>query len=640
MSIGVPNKSAAAANQHADGPRLLADIGGTNARFALETASGEIGNIRVYPGADYPGIAEVMQQYLKDTKVGRVNHAAIAIANPVDGDHVKMTNYDWSFSIEATRRALGFDTLLVVNDFTALARALPGLTDMQREQVGGGSRRQSSVIGLLGPGTGLGVSGLIPADDRWIALGSEGGHATFSPFDEREDLVMRYARRKFPHVSFERVCAGQGLELIYRALAERDAVTVADTFSAADVTSRALAGEALALEAVNCFCAILGTFMGNIAVTLGALGGIYIGGGIVLKLGELFHKSPFRERFESKGRFQQYLAGIPTYIITAEYPAFLGVSAILAEQLSNRANSGSSAVFERIRQMRDALTPAERRVADLALNHPRSIINDPIIDIARKADVSQPTVIRFCRSLGCQGLSDFKLKLATGLTSTIPVSHNQVHLGDTATDFGAKVLDNTVSAILQLREHLNFENVERAIDILNGARRIEFYGLGNSNIVAQDAHYKFFCFGIPTIAYGDLYMQAASAALLGCGDVIVTVSKSGRAPELLRVLEVAMQQGATVIAITSSNTPLAKRATVALETDHIEIRESQLSMISRILHLVIIDILVVGVAIRRAAPKPGTKISETVAKTRQSSDDDSAAVLDLLSHGASGIARD
>lgn len=640
MSTGVHKGVHKAAAQHADGPRLLADVGGTNARFALETAPGEIGQIRVYPGADYPGIAEVMQQYLKDTQVGRVNHAAIAIANPVDGDHVKMTNHDWSFSIEATRRALGFDTLLVVNDFTALAMAVPGLTDAQRVQVGGGARRQNSVIGLLGPGTGLGVSGLIPADDRWIALGSEGGHATFSPFDEREDLVMRFARRKFPHVSFERVCAGQGLELIYRALAERDAVSVAESFSAADVTHRALDGEALALETVNCFCAILGTFAGNIAVTLGALGGIFIGGGIVLKLGELFHKSPFRERFEAKGRFQQYLAGIPTFIITAEYPAFLGVSAILSEQLSNRANSGSSAVFERIRQMRDALTPAERRVADLALNHPRSIINDPIIDIARKADVSQPTVIRFCRSLGCQGLSDFKLKLATGLTGTIPVSHSQVHLGDTATDFGAKVLDNTVSAILQLREHLNFDNVERAIDILNGARRIEFYGLGNSNIVAQDAHYKFFRFGIPTIAYGDLYMQAASAALLGKGDVIVAVSKSGRAPELLRVLEVAMQQGATVIAITSSNTPLAKRATVALETDHIEIRESQLSMISRILHLLIIDILAVGVAIRRAAPQPGAQLTETVEKARASGDEDAAAVLDWLSHGASGSARE
>ena len=641
MSTGLQNKPLplAVGREHADGPRLLADIGGTNARFALETAPGEISQIRVYPCAEYPGVEDVLKKYLKDTKVGRVNHAAIAIANPVDGDQVSMTNHNWTFSIEATRRTLGFDTLLVVNDFTALAMALPGLTDAQRVQVGAGTRRQNSVIGLLGPGTGLGVSGLIPADDRWIALGSEGGHATFAPADEREDIVLQYARKKWSHVSFERVAAGPGIELIYRALAGRDKKRVASSVDPAEVVNRAHAGEALALEAVDCFCGILGTFAGNIAVTLGALGGIYIGGGVVGKLGELFMRSSFRQRFEAKGRFEPYLANVPTYVITAEYPAFLGVSAILAEQLSNRAGSGSSAVFERIRQMRDALTPAERRVADLALNHPRSIISDPIVDIARKADVSQPTVIRFCRSLGCQGLSDFKLKLATGLTGTIPVSHSQVHLGDTATDFGAKVLDNTVSAILQLREHLNFENVERAIDLLNGARRIEFYGLGNSNIVAQDAHYKFFRFGIPTIAYGDLYMQAASAALLGKGDVIVAVSKSGRAPELLRVLDVAMQAGAQVIAITSSNTPLAKRATVALETDHIEIRESQLSMISRILHLVMIDILAVGVAIRRASPS--AEVAQAVAKARSArSDETTAAVLDWLSHGTASSATD
>ncbi|USU17119.1 bifunctional transcriptional regulator/glucokinase [Paraburkholderia fungorum] len=638
MSTGVQSKAVPGAGQHADGPRLLADIGGTNARFALETGPGEITSVQVYPCADYPGVAEVIKKYLKDTRIGRVNHAAIAIANPVDGDQVRMTNHDWSFSIEATRRTLGFDTLLVVNDFTALAMALPGLTDTQRVQVGGGARRPNSVIGLLGPGTGMGVSGLIPADDRWIALGSEGGHATFAPADEREDIVLQYARKKWSHVSFERVAAGPGIEVIYRALAGRDKKRVAANVDTIEIVKRALDGEPLAAESVDVFCGILGTFAGNIAVTLGALGGIYIGGGVVPRLGEFFARSSFRKRFEAKGRFEAYLQNVPTYVITAEYPAFLGVSAILAEQLSNRAGGSSSAVFERIRQMRDALTPAERRVADLALNHPRSIINDPIVDIARKADVSQPTVIRFCRSLGCQGLSDFKLKLATGLTGTIPVSHSQVHLGDTATDFGAKVLDNTVSAILQLREHLNFDQVERAIDLLNGARRIEFYGLGNSNIVAQDAHYKFFRFGIPTIAYGDLYMQAASAALLGKGDVIVAVSKSGRAPELLRVLDVAMQAGAKVIAITSSNTPLAKRATVALETDHIEIRESQLSMISRILHLVMIDILAVGVAIRRAMPSEN--VAETVAKARQGADDDATAVLDWLSHGAASSARD
>ncbi|PLZ01560.1 glucokinase [Burkholderia sp. WAC0059] len=633
MSTGVPTRAAPSTGQHADGPRLLADIGGTNARFALEAGPGDIGAIHVYPCADYPGVAEVIRQYLRDAKIERVNHAAIAIANPVDGDEVRMTNHDWTFSIEATRRALGFDTLLVVNDFTALAMAVPGLTEAQRVQVGGGERRQHSVIGLLGPGTGLGVSGLIPADDRWIALGSEGGHASFAPQDEREDLVMQYARKKWPHVSFERVCAGPGIELIYRALAGRENKRPAASLDTAGVVKRAQDGEALALETVDCFCGILGNFAGNIAVTLGALGGIYIGGGVVPRLGELFGRSPFRARFEEKGRFTSYLANVPTYVITAEYPAFLGVSAILAEQLSNRPGGASSAVFERIRQMRNALTPAERRVADLALDHPRSIINDPIVDIARKADVSQPTVIRFCRSLGCQGLSDFKLKLATGLTGTIPVSHSQVHLGDTATDFGAKVLDNTVSAILQLREHLNFEHVETALDLLAGARRIEFYGLGNSNIVAQDAHYKFFRFGIPTIAYGDPYMQAASAALLGKGDVVVAVSKAGRAQELLRAVDVALQTGAKVIAITSSNTPLAKRATVALETDHIEIRESQLSMISRILHLLMIDILAVGVAIRRASPE--ANVNGALSRVRRHADEDTTAVLDWLSHGAS-----
>ncbi|WP_175691997.1 glucokinase, partial [Burkholderia anthina] len=146
-------------------------------------------------------------------------------------------------------------------------------------------------------GTGLGVSGLIPADDRWIALSSEGGHASFAPMDEREDLVMQYARKKWPHVSFERVCAGPGIEIVYRAHE----------------------GDALALEAVDVFCAILGTFAGNLAVTLGALGGVYIGGGVVLKLGELFLKSRFGERFESKGRFFDYCANVPTYLITADY---------------------------------------------------------------------------------------------------------------------------------------------------------------------------------------------------------------------------------------------------------------------------------------------------------------------------------
>ncbi len=341
MSTDAPDNPAPGAGPHADGPRLLADIGGTNARFALETGPGEIGQVRVYPCAGYPGVAQVLQQYLQDTKVVRVNHAAIAIANPVDGDQVRMTNHDWTFSIEATRRALGFDTLRVVNDFTALAMALPGLTDTQRTQVGGGQRRQNSVIGLLGPGTGLGVSGLIPSGDRWIALASEGGHASFSPQDEREDIVLQFARKKWPHVSFERVCAGPGIELIYRALAARDEKKLAATIDPAEIVKRAHDGEALAAETVECFCGMLGSFAGNLAVTLIAQGGIYLGGGVVPKLGELFMRSSFRQRFEAKGRFDAWLANVPTYVITAEYPAFLGVSAILAEHLASAPERGA-----------------------------------------------------------------------------------------------------------------------------------------------------------------------------------------------------------------------------------------------------------------------------------------------------------
>ena len=204
------------------------------------------------------------------------------------------------------------------------------------------------MIGLLGPGTGLGVSGLIPAADRWIALGREGGHATFAPADEREDLVLQYARKKWSHVSFERLAAGPGIEVIYRALAARDKKRVPSHFDTPEVVKHALEGEPLAAESVDVFCGILGTIAGNIAVTLGSLGGIYIGGGVVPRLGEFFARSSFRERFEAKGRFDAYLKKVPTYVITAEYPAFLGVSAILAEELTNRSGGSSSAVFEHI----------------------------------------------------------------------------------------------------------------------------------------------------------------------------------------------------------------------------------------------------------------------------------------------------
>ena len=326
---------------YADGPRLLADIGGTNARFALETAPHCFSAILVFPCNDYPTLADAMRAYLATAEVARVTaapvrHAALAIANPVDGDHVRMTNHHWEFSITGLRAQLQLDQLVVVNDFTALAMALPHLSAQQCTQVGGGIAQPNRTIGLVGAGTGLGVSGIIPAGSRWIPLASEGGHVSFSPIDELEVAILRYLWRDFPHVSAERLISGPGLELLYRALAACNGTTGEEDMPAAEISRRAAAGsDPLCRQTIEVFCAMLGTVAGNLAVTLGATGGLYIGGGIVPRLGALFEQSGFRARFEAKGRFANYLSQIPTFVITEPYPAFLGASAILSERLAS-----------------------------------------------------------------------------------------------------------------------------------------------------------------------------------------------------------------------------------------------------------------------------------------------------------------
>ncbi|MDL2353722.1 MAG: glucokinase [Pseudomonadota bacterium] len=311
-------------------PRLLADIGGTNARFALESAGGELTHVRVLPCAAYASLSDALRAYL-DAAVpagARPDLAALAIANPVGGDQVAMTNHHWQFSIEAVRREFGFAQLLVANDFKALAMALPLLSAQQRRQIGGGAAR-AGVLGLLGPGTGLGVSALIPGEGGWRALDSEGGHVTFAPADERELAILRFAWRHHPHVSAERLLSGIGLALVYRALAERAGVAAAPR-DVPQIIAAAVDGSCpVCVETIDCFCAMLGTVAGNLAVTLGAAGGVYIGGGIVPRLGALFERSAFRRRFEQKGRFSAYLAQIPTWLITAEFPGLIGVGAML-----------------------------------------------------------------------------------------------------------------------------------------------------------------------------------------------------------------------------------------------------------------------------------------------------------------------
>jgi glucokinase len=509
-----------------------------------------------------------------------------------------MTNYHWRFSIEQMRQRLGLETLVVVNDFTALAMSLPRLAPGQRRQIGGGLARERSVVGVLGAGSGLGVSGLIPAGEGWVALGTEGGHTSFSPRDEREIAILRYGLNHYSHLSHERLLSGPGIELIHRAL-RAHAGLPPEALAAPEITRRALDGvDALCLETLEAFCSVLGNVAGNLAVTLGALGGIYIGGGIVPRLGAYFDRSPFRSRFEDKGRFTDYVKGIPTYVVTAEHATFVGASAILAAQLRTMQAEHGSPILSQIKRARDGLSPAERRVADHVLAHPRAALGDPIAEIARAAQVSQPTVIRFCRSLGCEGLSDFKLRLASGLSATVPITHTQVTGEDSMLELGVKVLGNTASSILALREQLNRETLATAIELLAGAERIEFFAVGHYGVVAHDAQFKFLRFGVPCGSHTDVRMQPLAASVLKPGEVVVVISSSGRIDDLLAVVDTARERGATVLAITASQSPLARKADVALIVDHVEDVATHVPMVSRILHLLLIDILAVGVAMK------------------------------------------
>jgi len=273
-------------------------------------------------------------------------------------------------------------------------------------------------------------------------------------------------------------------------------------------------------------------------------------------------------------------------------------------------------MLERIKSQLEALSSAERKVAELVLEQPYTMMQAAVADIARNAGVSQPTVIRFCRSMGCSGLPDFKLKLAGSLVTGVPYVHSSVRPEDPTSEIVAKVFDNTVTALLKSRNDVNPQAIEAAIEAISRARRVEFYGLGNSGITAADAQHKFFRFGIPTVAYADSHIQIMAATLLTPDDVLVAISSSGRSRELMDAVNAALESGAKVIAITVPGTPLAERATVTLEVDSPEDNETYSPMLSRILHLVLIDILTVGVALKRG-PGLATQLEKAKRSLRQ-----------------------
>lgn len=313
-------------------PRLLGDIGGTNARFAWQHAPGSNpADVAIYPCADHDTLYAAMQQYLLANSKPTPVACAIGIANPITGDQVRMTNHHWSFSIAQLQGQLGVARLVVINDFTALALALPALPRADLHQVGRGTAMQDGNIALLGAGTGLGVSGLVASHSgQLVPVTGEGGHVTLTAHNDHEAAVVQHLRGRFGHVSAERVLSGPGLVNLYQTLCAL-ATQQAQPLDAAAIIARSQTGEdAQCATALDLFFNFLGSVAGDLALTLGACGGVYIGGGIVPRLIPELELSSFRDRFESKGRFRAYLRDIPTLVINTKVsPAFLGAARAL-----------------------------------------------------------------------------------------------------------------------------------------------------------------------------------------------------------------------------------------------------------------------------------------------------------------------
>ena len=271
-------------------------------------------------------------------------------------------------------------------------------------------------------------------------------------------------------------------------------------------------------------------------------------------------------------------------------------------------------MLDRITASLPSLAPAEQRVGRLVLADPRRFAQLPVAELAARAEVSKPTDIRFCRSMGYDGLSDFKLKLVGTVSEGVPFIHRSVDADDKTGDVMVKVIDNTVAAFLKYRNDASTHAIEKAADALMAAyrkgRRIEFFGVGNSGVVAQDAQHKFFRLGVHTVAHSDGHMQVMSASLLGPGDCVVVISNSGRTRDLMDATDIARKHGATTIVITASGSPLAAAGHIHLAADHPEGYDRYSPMVSRLLHLLIIDVLATTLALRIGGAKLQPLLSE------------------------------
>tara|TARA_R110002110_G_scaffold12206_17_gene58249 strand:- start:1426 stop:2388 length:963 start_codon:yes stop_codon:yes gene_type:complete len=315
---------------------LLADIGGTNARFAIGLSDSDDDHAKTYRCADYQDLASIIDVFISTLPEGlKPRNGAICVAGPVKGPKAEMTNLPWSVDADVLRVRFGFEFLFLVNDFTAQALAIPHLGKDDLFPLDSKQPQPGSALAVLGPGTGLGVSALVPtADGRWSPLTTEGGHVTMASQTEAEALILDLLAQKFGHVSAERVVSGQGIENIYAALCEINGCSGAE-MSAQEIVGDVIAGgDGLPAETVKLFCAFLGTVASNLALTIGAQGGVFLAGGILPRMPGIIATSNFRCRFEDKGRFRDYLSPIPVRIIMHPYPAFLGLAALVRDRYS------------------------------------------------------------------------------------------------------------------------------------------------------------------------------------------------------------------------------------------------------------------------------------------------------------------
>jgi glucokinase len=311
---------------------LIADIGGTHSRCALIDDRGRLIAVETYENHEFDGVHAVLDHYLARRRLSdRPHEAALAIAGPITGDRVAMTNLPWRFSQRKLCKALGLQRLVVVNDFAAVAWSLAVLARKDLQAIGGGKAVLREPLAVLGPGSGLGVAVLVPVEGSWTVLAGEGGNIGLATTTPAEATVVDTLRDSDGYCAAETLISGPGLVRIHTILTDR-AGQEAQTLTPAAISAAAARGDRLAIEAREMFFGLLGSLAGDIALTAGARGGVYVAGGIIPRLLKPFAASAFRARFEAKGRYRSYLAAIPTYVITADAPALMGLRKILGHR--------------------------------------------------------------------------------------------------------------------------------------------------------------------------------------------------------------------------------------------------------------------------------------------------------------------